>query len=68
MAVGNCCDGLQALPDVMGIAEQCLLSSMPAVRGELCSAMLQILAGSDDYTRKVACAQWYQRVAARCMQ
>ena len=54
----------QVLPEAMVVAEACLQACQVGVRQDLCSAMLQVMSASNDYTRKVACARWYQRVAA----
>lgn len=58
---------MQVLPGAMDIAEQCVQACNQAVRADLCSAVLQAVAASNDYTRKVACARWYQRMADRVL-
>ena len=58
---------VQVLPSAMAMAEGCLHACEQEARLELCAAMLQVLAASNDYTRKVACARWYQDLAAGCL-
>ncbi|KAK9810676.1 hypothetical protein WJX73_009535 [Symbiochloris irregularis] len=44
---------LQVLPDIMAQAETCVHSCRQEHRSAVCSAMLQIIGASNDYTRKL---------------
>ena len=55
---------LQVLPDIMAQAEACVHGCRQEHRGAVCGAMLQVIGASNDYTRKVACVQFYQDLAA----
>ena len=57
---------IQVLPDAMSMVEHCLDACPTEVQGELCAVMLPVVAGSNDYTRKIACVRWYQQLAAKC--
>ncbi len=43
-----------------------MLSCDADVAIEACSNIQQVLAGSDDYTRKILLVRWYMQLAAAC--
>lgn len=49
-------DGLLLLEEVVRVCEQ-------HVALQACSCIVDILSGSDDYTRKVTLVRWYMRLA-----
>ena len=57
----------QFLPEALMIAQDAVLNGPdPALQLAACNVINEVLLTSDDYTRKVKCAQWYQQLAARC--
>ena len=54
----------QALPDALQALEDAVLSCDADVAIEACSSIQQVLAGSDDYTRKILLVRWYMQLAA----
>lgn len=56
----------QALPDALQALEDAVLSCDADVAVEACSSIQQVLAGSDDYTRKILLVRWYMQLAAAC--
>lgn len=56
----------QVLPDALQELEDAVLSCDADVAIEACSSIQQVLAGSDDYTRKILLVRWYMQLAAAC--
>ena len=57
----------QFLPEALEMLQKAVLSCPdPSVQLSACDCVNEVLVTSDDYTRKVNCAQWYQQLAARC--
>ena len=57
----------QFLPDALDTAERVVVDcSSTDVQLLACNCIHEVLMTSDDYTRKVKCAQWYQHLAVRC--
>ena len=57
----------QFLPDALTVAQDAVVNCPdPAMQLAACNVMNEVLVTSDDYTRKVTCAQWYQQLAASC--
>ena len=59
----------QFLPDALSIVGAVVLGCPSTdVQLSACNCIHEVLMTSDDYTRKVRCAQWYQRLAAACAE
>lgn len=58
----------QFLSDALDTVEQLVLDSDMAIQTQVsaCTCIYEALSTSDDYTRKVRCAHWYQKLASRC--
>ncbi|KAL3138059.1 hypothetical protein ABBQ38_005291 [Trebouxia sp. C0009 RCD-2024] len=58
----------QFLSDALDTVEQLVLDSDIALQTQVsaCTCIYEVLSTSDDYTRKVRCAHWYQKLASRC--
>lgn len=57
----------QFLPDALSIVGAVVLGCPSTdVQLSACNCIHEVLMTSDDYTRKVRCAQWYQHLAAAC--
>lgn len=57
----------QFLPDALSIVDAVVLGCPSTdVQLSACNCIHEVLMTSDDYTRKVRCAQWYQHLAAAC--
>jgi hypothetical protein len=56
----------QVLPDALQALEDAVLGCDKDVAVEACSSIQQVLAGSDDYTRKILLVRWYMQLAAAC--
>ena len=58
----------QFLPDALDAVEEVVLGCDNAVgtQASACTCIYEVLSTSDDYTRKVRCAHWYQELASRC--
>ena len=58
----------QFLSDALDTVEQVVLGTGNAVATQVpaCTCIYEVLSTSDDYTRKVRCAHWYQKLASRC--
>lgn len=60
-------DGKQVLPEALEVLEAAVLGLADAeVAARACSCIEEVLAGSDDYTRKTLFVRWYMRMAAMC--
>ena len=60
---------LQFLPEALNTAQDAVLSCKDlAAQLAACNCINEVLLTSDDYTRKVKCAQWYQNLAASCVK
>lgn len=55
----------QVLPDACGAAEGAAVGAPPPLQRRLCSAMFQVLAGSDDYIRKPDLMRWHHSLLGR---
>lgn len=59
----------QFLPETLSIVGSAVLDCPSRdVRLLACNNIHQVLMTSDDYTRKVRCAEWYQHLAADCVK
>ncbi|DBA78919.1 TPA: hypothetical protein ACH3X1_008798 [Trebouxia sp. C0004] len=59
----------QFLPDAMSNVGAVVLECPSTdVQLSACNCVHEVLMTSDDYTRKVRCAQWYQHLAADCAE
>ncbi len=59
----------QFLPDALSIVGNIVLGCPSTdVQLSACNCIHEVLMTSDDYTRKVRCAQWYQHLAAACAE
>ncbi len=58
----------QALQDGLLLLEEVVKSCEQGIALEACSCMVDILSGSDDYTRKVLLVRWYMRLADMVMR
>ena len=58
----------QFLSDALDTVERVVLDCANAVESQVsaCTCIYEVLSTSDDYTRKVRCAHWYQKLASRC--
>ena len=58
----------QFLSDALDTVEEVVLNCDNAVgtQASACTCIYEVLLTSDDYTRKVRCAHWYQKLAFRC--
>ena len=58
----------QFLSDALDTVEEVVLGCDNAVgiQASACTCIYEVLSTSDDYTRKVRCAHWYQKLASRC--
>lgn len=58
----------QFLSDALDAVEKVVLDCDNAVgtQASACTCIYEVLSTSDDYTRKVRCAHWYQKLASRC--
>ncbi len=57
----------QFLPDALSTTGSVVLGCQSRdVQLSACNSIHEVLMTSDDYTRKVKCAQWYQHLAAAC--
>jgi len=53
----------QALEDGLLLLEEVVKSCEQGVALQACSCIVEIMYGSDDYTRKVILVRWYMRLA-----
>lgn len=53
------------LPDACRAAEGAAVGAPPPQQRRLCSAMFQVLAGSDDYIRKLDLMRWHHTLLGR---
>jgi len=59
----------QFLPDALSIVGAVVVGCPSTdVQLSACNCIHEVLMTSDDYTRKVRCAQWYQHLAADCAE
>lgn len=59
----------QFLPDALSIVGTAVLGCPSTyVQLSACNCIHEVLMTSDDYTRKVRCASWYQHLAAACAE
>lgn len=58
----------QFLSDALDAVEKVVLDCDNTVgtQASACTCIYEVLSTSDDYTRKVRCAHWYQKLASRC--
>ena len=58
----------QFLSDALDTVEEVVLNCDNDVgtQASACTCIYDVLLTSDDYTRKVRCAHWYQKLASRC--
>lgn len=54
---------MQALEDGPLMLEEVVAACDRTVALQACSCIVEILSGSDDYTRKVILVRWYMRLA-----
>ena len=54
---------VQALEDGLLLLEEVVNACEQHVAFQACSCIVEILSGSDDYTRKVTLVRWYMRLA-----
>ncbi len=57
------CMFVQALEDGLLLLEEVVKASEQHIALQACSSIVEILSGSDDYTRKVTLVRWYMRLA-----
>lgn len=56
----------QFISDALDIVEHLVLDSAVETRVSACTCIYEVLSSSDDYTRKVRFAHWYQKLASAC--
>ena len=59
----------QFLPEALQMLQKAVLNCPDtSMQLSACDCIHEVLVTSDDYTRKVKCAQWYQQLAASCAE
>ena len=56
----------KVLPEALEVLEAAVLAVPGGVAVDACSCIEEVLASTDDYTRKTLFVRWYMRLAAAC--
>lgn len=54
------------LPEALGVLEAAVLGLPAEAAVDACTCIEEVLASTDDYTRKTLFVRWYMRLAAAC--